>query len=369
MGASNRESEALRENDGPDSQSRVAGTLHEVSNALTVVLGWLERAAEGTSLEEVQLAVRVAQEHARRGRGLARRSIGAESPPECQRRLASDVAEFAVLSVEPQAEAQSVRVRSNVESGNDACLEGDDVAVQVITNLLLNAIDFSPVGQTVDVSLHRTRDSVRFLIEDRGPGVAHELLPRLFDQGVTTRSEGAGIGLPLSRRLARDRGGDLWLENPGAPGARFVLEWPLAPPARVLPLSCGPVQESRLALEGLGILVIEDDQAIISLVQLTLEARGAEVTVIDSSEMIDEVLSQRPAFDLVLLDLSPVAHRLSEVLERIRIISASAPILLMSGEPSGIPEEGRGRIHSWIRKPFDMGQLVDSARSALAERN
>ena len=89
-----------------------------------------------------------------------------------------------------------------------------------------------------------------------------------------------------------------------------------------------------------------------------MEAQGAHVHSIVRESQVDEVLSQRPLFDIALLDLSPVKDRLEEILARLKNLAPNAPVLLMSGEPAGVPAEAQGRFSDWIRKPFDMTQLV-----------
>jgi signal transduction histidine kinase len=107
---------------------------------------------------------------------------------------------------------------------------------QVVINLVANAVqilaghDDSP---GIAVTLDADADAARVAVRDHGPGIADELLPRLFEPFVTTRPQGTGLGLALSRRIARDHRGDLVAESlPPAEGggARFTLTLPLAPP-------------------------------------------------------------------------------------------------------------------------------------------
>src|SRR5690606_27918669 len=132
----------------------------------------------------------------------------------------------------------------------------------------------------------------------------------LFHAPQSTRSGGAGIGLPHSRHLARQAGGDLSLV-PSARGARFELVWPLPQTGTVRP-SLAP--ESGTQLADARVLVIEDDLALSTLVELSFGARGAEVIVAPDRATLDAILAGRPLLDLILLDLSPVEADLDATL-------------------------------------------------------
>lgn len=120
--------------------------------------------------------------------------------------------------------------------GAAVVVEADAMQVrQVALNLLQNAADAMPRGGAVRVRSGAAGGRWRLEVEDEGPGVAEPLRARLFEPFVTTKESGLGVGLYLSRRLARAHGGELSLAPAPAPGerprgARFVLELPLAPP-------------------------------------------------------------------------------------------------------------------------------------------
>jgi CheY-like chemotaxis protein len=364
---------AAEDTSGPTEQAAawgdsraLAGALHEVSNALTVVLGWLDAVAESDDPAKLHAALAVAREHARRGRNLARRAIGAEGESVCEPRGAEGLARFAVMSVRPRALACGVHVELDDAEGPDVPLLDEAPALQVLTNLLLNAIDFSPAGGSVCVSVRVEADAVVFVVSDEGPGVPEERRASLFEDPVSTRLGGAGIGLPYSRRLACERGGDLRLV-PTSRGACFEVVWPRASTTGLRP-SASPDSTSLKVLVGSRILVVEDDAAIASLLELSLEAKGAEVLVAPGAENLAQVLAGRPVFDAALLDLSPVKEDLGRWLDEIRRQAPEAPLLLVSGHPNGVPEEAEGRFSAWVRKPFEMGELLQTLAGLLAQR-
>lgn len=105
---------------------------------------------------------------------------------------------------------------------------GPGALVQILTNLLENAADAMPSGGTIEVSSEVAADRVRIYCRDSGGGIAREHRERIFDPFFTTKEvgSGTGLGLSLSRALARQVGGDLRLQDSGTSGSCFVLELP-----------------------------------------------------------------------------------------------------------------------------------------------
>jgi len=334
---------------------------------LTVILGWLDVAGDVTTSEEREKALEVAIEHARRAQSIARRSIGAEADSGHQVRCAGSLAKFALTSVEPQAKLRQVRLQSDIGVATDIPVEFDGDVLQILTNLLLNSIAFTPAQGAVSVSVKRSGEGVLFCVQDEGPGLDPEVERQLFSSVVSTREGGAGIGLPFSRSLARQRGGELRLvpsKERASPGACFELTWPCAGPVSSVPPR--PVRYSG-KMAGARILVIEDDLSILSLIELSFEVQGAEIISLSNPEQVEETLQGRPVFDAALIDLSPIKGRLVEVLARLRHLSPAAPIVLVSGEPTGVPDEANGRFAAWVRKHFDMVELLTTVDNLLSQ--
>jgi PAS domain S-box-containing protein len=157
----------------------------------------------------------------------------------------------AALSVVlPLAEAKRVRLVDAVERDGDLTYLGDEHRVrQVLINLLTNAVKFTPAGGTVELLAARAAEPARgarveargpwvaFTVRDTGIGVPRALQPAVFEpfvqaEGGHTRAHGGtGLGLTISRRLARLMGGDLTLQSDPGAGAAFTLWLPAAPPA------------------------------------------------------------------------------------------------------------------------------------------
>lgn len=347
-----------------EAEETQAFALHEVSNALTVVLGWLDVGLRGESLDELKHALRVAREHAKRGQVLARRAIGAEVESSRSARSGGELAAFTAESLGPVALERGVRIEVQAAEQTDGTVNDEASLVQVLTNVLLNAVQFTPSGGCVRLSTSRLEGEFRFRVEDEGQGIPAERQAGIFSGCTSTRSGGAGLGLAHSRELARRCSGDILL-LPSSGGAQFEIRWPVARTTGVL--SNARVAPQR-ALAGTRILLIEDDAAVASLVEMTCESRGAEVTTVAERAQLSAALEQAVAFDVVLVDLSPLEGCLSESLDEIATKNPGARVILVSGQPSGVPEGAEGRFAVWVRKPFDMEHLMGSIAELLGDR-
>lgn len=350
-----------------DPEADLAGALHEVSNTLTVVLGWLDAAQAGLPPGPESSAIDVARTHARLGHHIARRAIGAEVSSGSEQ-TARAVARCAVLGVTQEAQRRNVRVRLEEVNACRILLHDSEPVLQILLNLLLNAIEFSPDGSAVTLSLFDDLTSVVFTVTDSGPGLDPERAQHLFadesfDGPQSTRRGGAGIGLRYSAALARAKGGELSLAHAG-PGASFALRWPLAEArsGAFLPRITAPT------LAGARILVVEDDAAVVSLIEIALEARGAQLVTVTTAQQFDAALAARRAFDAALIDLSPLAHGVGAAFEAFKRANPNAPIVLISGVASTVPDELASTVSAWVRKPFEMSEVIEVLVQFLGDR-
>jgi two-component system cell cycle sensor histidine kinase/response regulator CckA len=119
---------------------------------------------------------------------------------------------------------------------------------------------------------------------------------------------------------------------------------------------------------GARVLVVEDDAAVRSLVELALEARGAEATVVASREEFDAVLTRGGELDAALVDLSPLAADAPGAFASLRNRHPGIPVILISGVASGVPDDLANEVSAWVRKPFEMGEVLAVLASILEAR-
>lgn len=347
--------------------SGAAEALHDVSNALTVVLGWLEEAArEGTTEEQRARAIDVAARKAREARALARGAIGARDEDDGPRAVANLVQEVVgALAIELEKHGVQLVVAGLEGTNAQVRIPSAMSVAHILTNLLLNALAFAPRGSRVRVTVS-CGNAVEITVADEGPGIDPAVLPTLFEGG-TSRPGGVGIGLRHSREVARKLEGDL-VHVPGSRGATFVLRVPRArvtppPPAR-------PSAVLRAAVHGARVLVVEDDRAVCALLDAGLGARGVEVVSLHDGNALDEKLATLGRFDAVLLDLSPIAHDLDGALAAVRRWLPDAGIVFISGSAVALePELTRHFAQTrWVRKPFELGEIAAALAELLQNR-
>jgi two-component system sensor histidine kinase MprB len=203
---------------------------HEVSNALTAASAYaqwllLKRAASADEREYRALqAIRDSTARAMRllDQHTAPRSAGPRSMQE--------LAEVAVRQV-PPPRVHDIRIR-RVSQDAPVVSADPDAVVQIVTNLLSNAEKYSPPGTPIDVELDQVDGKAHLTVRDRGIGFEPYLTDAIFDGYRSPRAcqmaDGQGIGLRLSRRLARQAGGRLWAASAPGRETAFHLELPLA---------------------------------------------------------------------------------------------------------------------------------------------
>ncbi|RLS51015.1 MAG: sensor histidine kinase, partial [Planctomycetota bacterium] len=134
----------------------------------------------------------------------------------------------AIERVERRADERGIRI---VPPSSGAVVRGDsELLEEVIVNLLTNAVDHGATGDRIEITLATAASRCRMAVIDHGPGVPLPAVVKLFDRFQSGKASGGhGIGLALSRRIARSHGGDLVHEATPGGGATFVLDIPAMP--------------------------------------------------------------------------------------------------------------------------------------------
>jgi CheY-like chemotaxis protein len=336
-----------------DPHRDVTGALHDISNALTVLLGWVSEArASAASPADLGRALAIIEDRARSARDVARRAIGSQVVVEQREQEVATVLRDVIEALSVEAQRARVGFVVNGETAGVSMPLAAD-ASQVLTNILMNALAWAPADSRVTIDIESTPSGVEVTVSDEGPGVAPGQKDRIFN-GATTRQGGAGVGLKHARAVARAAGGDLDLvADAASTGACFRVKWPRSEP----PLPGAPVSSPRAAvLAGTRVLVVEDDVGVAMLLESALGARGAEVVVARTSSELAERAGDR--HDAALIDLSPIAHDVSGAVEMLRRGSPDVAIVFISGSSARLPDEVEEEGVRWIRKPFEMGEIV-----------
>ncbi len=211
-----------------------AGLAHEIGNPLAAILGLVEL-AQDTDIDETDRAemLRRIQHETERIHGILRDLLdfarqGTSSEPEDASADLRAVIEDAAALVAPEGRGK-LSVEQEIEVLPPVVGSADRLE-QVVLNLLLNAKDAMNGEGRVRVRLRRHGSAAELIVHDEGPGIAPEVLDRLFEPFVTTKpvGQGTGLGLAVCHTLVERLGGTIEAENPPEGGARFVVRLPLA---------------------------------------------------------------------------------------------------------------------------------------------
>jgi len=211
---------------------------HELRNALAAVHGWSEMLVRKKDPATVPRAAFEVLDSARQAVGLINDLLDLSRLDEDRLRPVIRAVEPGALArraagrVTPAAEARGVALSVEVAQDLPSCETDASRVEQILVNLLGNAISHAPERTTVQLGVSTRESMVVYSVEDEGSGVPEDEVERIFDIYVTKaegEAQGVGLGLPLSRRLARLLGGELRAIPGQGRGGHFVLELPAVP--------------------------------------------------------------------------------------------------------------------------------------------
>lgn len=219
------------------SERFVAAMSHELRTPLTAIIGFAEAMALGTHGPLQPHYEDYARDIASAGRHLMAMlddllDVSPEAGGNGLDRIAFDLVEAADQAkamVALRAAARRIPIDGPAARSRAAVLADRRRVLQILVNLLTNAVKFTPEGGSVQLAVERTEAAIRLIVDDTGPGIAPADRERLFGKfarGDDVEAEGSGLGLHISRELARQMAGDLSLEAAPTGGARFVLTLP-----------------------------------------------------------------------------------------------------------------------------------------------
>lgn len=363
----------------------LATLSHELRTPLSAILGWtqiLMRSKEPTT-ERQRRAVEVIDRNARAQARLIddlldlSRIMAGKVSLDLQQLSIADIAQSALESVRPLADAKGIRLRALVDQGR-MVVSGDQARLQqIVWNLLTNGIKFTPAGGHVELLLRRVNSHIELCVTDTGIGIPESFLPHVFDRfsqrdSSSTRQQGGlGLGLAISKQLAELHGGTIRASSPGEnQGSTFRVELPMA-----LALSDEKRERSASAadgtsgeqaglpdLAGSSILIVDDEADARELLAGIFEERGAAVRTAGSAEEALKQLRTVPpsviVSDVGMPDMD--GHQMMRLLRASDSPGRNTPALALTAFARA---EDRKRsllagFQAHLSKPFDVSELV-----------
>jgi PAS domain S-box-containing protein len=360
---------------------------HELRTPLTSVSGALDLLASGilhSEPEEAQRMLTIAANNTDRLVRMINDILDIERIESGKVTMTKQTCDAAQLMVQAVEELEELADRAAVTLSVAPCHTrfwvDPDRILQVLTNLIGNAIKFSPAGATVWVTAElqestteaagtdRAKDATQicFQIRDQGRGIPADRLESIFgrfqqvDASDSRQRGGTGLGLAICRTIVQQHGGQIWAESQLGTGSSFFF---------TLPCLWEPEAEapSTIASSGPLILVCDDDPSVRTVVQMLLESQGYHVlTAASGGEAIDRAIHHHPA--VILLNLIMPEMDGWQTLARLKQHPETQhiPVIILSGLTPDAQQTPSQTIQQWIVKPPDPQVLLEALENALA---
>jgi two-component system CheB/CheR fusion protein len=353
---------------------------HELRTPMTSILGWAQMMRMMTLDEETIATAMATIERGTHAQirliddllDISRITTGRLRLEQRAFRLAALVEETLDV-VRPAVTAKELDVRTDL-SAAPVMLYGDpDRLRQVIWNLLSNAVKFTPARGTIEISVTQMKGVAVIRVRDSGEGIAPEFLPRVFDRfaqgasGTRREKQGLGLGLAISKYVVDLHGGTIVADSRGpGHGATFTMALPLVPVVNreegAGVFTATPGDGALPRLDGVTVLVVDDDADSLKLVAVALAQCGA--TVVQATSVVEAMKHlERTTPSLIVSDIAMPSQDGVDLLRQVRALdgaNAKVPMVALTAFTS---EDDRRRMLAagfveYVTKPVAPLQLM-----------
>jgi PAS domain S-box-containing protein len=371
----------------------LATVSHELRNPLNAILGWSRILRAGQiPPDEIPRALETIERNARTQTQLiddlldVSRIVTGKLRMDVRPVDPNGFIEAAVEAVKPAAAAKGVRVYSVMDTGGIS-VPGDPVRLQqVVWNLLSNAIKFTPRGGRVQILLERIDSHIEIIVSDSGQGISAEFLPYVFDrfrqadQRNARKHGGMGLGLAIVKHLVEMHGGSVQAFSPGLDqGATFKVRLPVVPiyqaDQEVVGTHPGarnllPPADLGERLDGITVLVVDDEPDTRELLKVGLENCGAAVLLANSPANALRIMEENVP-DLLISDIGMPDQDGYDLIRQVRALPEPA-----GGTVPAIALTAYARVEDRLKalrsgyqmhvpKPVELAELVAVADSLV----
>jgi signal transduction histidine kinase/CheY-like chemotaxis protein len=362
----------------------LATISHELRNPLNAIMGWAHMMRLGKlTPANVDRAVETIYRNAKSQSQLVADLLDVSRIISGKLRLDVRTVDLlyivnaAIDSIRPAAEAKSIRLQTMLHPAAGPISGDADRLQQIVWNLLTNAVKFTPKGGRIQVKLQRVDSHVEIVVSDSGIGISKEFLPHVFDRfrqadASTTRIHGGlGLGLSIVHQLVDLHGGNVAVQSEGeGKGATFTISLPLVGVINN-PQDAEPAQaqdevitlEGLPSLEGLKVLVVDDEADTRELIREVLKECGSEVITSGSVEEALIALEQHKP-DILISDLGMPDEDGYSLISKIRALPSErgghipAAALTAYARAEDRMRVLRSGFQFHLPKPVDSAELV-----------
>jgi signal transduction histidine kinase/ActR/RegA family two-component response regulator len=354
---------------------------HELRTPLTAIYGWARMLVTGQIRDEQKRrAIETIERNAQAQTQLVNdlldvsRAISGKVRLDVHNVDIASIVLAATDSIQLTAEAKGIHVEADLDPAAGFVL-GDAVRLQqVVWNLLSNAIKFTPPGGRIEVRLARHDGHIEIVVSDTGSGIAPEFTPYVFERfrqgetGTTRQYGGLGLGLSIVRHLVELHGGTVSAESAGVgKGATFRVLLPVRADVRPTENSSAAEAAGEIvtagALDGLRVLVVDDDPQARELLAAILENAGAEARLVGATrDALDLLHGWWP--DVLLSDVEMPDDDGYSLMEQVSALSQPdhPPVTAVAVTAHSRPEDRQRAVASgfqWhLPKPVEPSELV-----------
>jgi signal transduction histidine kinase len=374
--ASEREARREAESANRAKDEFLATVSHELRTPLGAILGWTVIAQRQSPSPDVARALSIIERNARAQMRIVEdvldvgRVAGGKMRLEVKATRFGDAITEAVLAVRPAADAKRVHLEAKVGQDVGVIAADPERLQQIVWNLLANAIKFTPSGGHVELVAERDGSTVTVRVRDDGQGMKPELLPLVFEpfrqgDGSTTRRHGGlGLGLAIVKQLVEAHGGTIAVQSDGeGRGSTFSIELPAAALPSLPPEPARPLPGGDAPLDGIRVLVVDDDEDSRDLIVCVLAEQGATVVSASSAAEAMRQLANGPP-DVLLSDIGMPDVDGYSLLRRIRSMpvdrGGKTPAIALTAYARSVDAERAfsAGFQAHVTKPIDQDVLT-----------
>jgi PAS domain S-box-containing protein len=373
----------------------LATVSHELRTPLNAILGWSQMLTSGNfAPDQASHAIKTIYRNAKTQAQLIEdildvsRIITGKLRVNPEPIFLAPVIQNVVESLRPSIEAKNVSLHIGLDFESRKVNADPDRLQQVVWNLLSNAIKFTPEGQ-ITVKLESGESETKIIVSDTGKGISPEFLPFVFERfrqadGSTTRKHGGlGLGLAIVRSIVELHGGSVKVESEGeGKGATFTVR---LPSSKALPPSFENTNGHRLAevafaadenkaskyrsaIEGMRVLLVDDEMDTLELLATILVQNGAEVkSQFSAREALETIKAWKP--DVIVSDLAMPEEDGYSFVKKLRALSpeegSTIPVIALTAYV-GIKEKTRvlaSGFQMYVPKPVEQSELLSALAS------